>query len=166
MNCPGCGVNLMANMKECPKCHFVLGTDDGGTKHIIWKNQRQAYAEEEIRERAKKAKDQVKIEYETAIARTQVDEEYMDTALANLREFGADGYYEYSVKTVVDESGRTNVRNMIELLNKMGLAGWKLVSAHTNELGKNALMVAGLGINATAEETVLIFERYVKIRED
>ena len=73
------------------------------------------------------------------------------------------GYYEYTVKTLIDEDGRTNTQKMIDTLNQMGFAGWKLVSAHINELGKNALMIAGFGINATADETVLIFERFVKL---
>ena len=72
-------------------------------------------------------------------------------------------YYEYSVKSIIDEGGRTNIQKLTDLLNQMGLAGWKLATTHTNELGKNALMAIGLGINSTVDETILIFERFVKI---
>ena len=83
--------------------------------------------------------------------------------LEKLRNSGVDGYYEYSVMSLVDEGGRTNIQTMAETLNQMGLAGWKLVSSHTNELGKNALLLAGFGMNTTADETVLIFERFIKL---
>ena len=87
----------------------------------------------------------------------------MDTAIAQLRQNGAEGYYEYSVKSITDERGRTNIQKLNDLLNQMGLAGWKLATTHTNEVGKNALMAAGLGINSTVDETILIFERFVKL---
>lgn len=80
-----------------------------------------------------------------------------------LKESGIDGYYEYKVIPVMDKVGRTDIDQVSEILNQMGLDGWHLKSAMTNELGKNALMILGLGINSTADETVLIFERYIKI---
>ena len=94
--------------------------------------------------------------------------QFSDTTLNNiaierLKASGQDGYYEYAVKSLVDEGGRTNLQAMVTLLNEMGLAGWRLVTSHTNELGKNALAIAGFGSNSTADETVLIFERYVKL---
>lgn len=161
MKCPGCGVNLMSNMKECPKCHYILGTSDGGTKHLIWKNQQDpAYVAQQIeQQKQEKARQEV----EQASSKAEVDSRYKNLAIYKLRESGTEGYYEYSVMSLVDESGRTNIQKMAETLNQMGLAGWRLVSSHTNELGKNALMLAGFGINATADETVLIFERFVKL---
>ena len=157
MQCPGCGVNLMSNMKECPKCHYIIGSSDGGTKYLIWKNQHDpAHIEEEQRKKAAE-----NVERMSSVA--ELDKKYIDAAKEKLRVAGAEGYYEYSVVSLVDEGGRTNVKKMAETLNQMGLAGWHLVTSHTNELGKNALMLAGFGINATADETILIFERYVKL---
>ncbi len=157
MQCPGCGVNLMSNMKECPKCHYIIGSSDGGTKYLIWKNQHDpAYIEEQEKKKAAEI-----VEHKSTV--TEIDEKYIDAAKVKLRAAGAEGYYEYSVVSLVDEGGRTNIKKMAETLNEMGLAGWHLVTSHTNELGKNALMLAGFGINATADETILIFERYVKL---
>ena len=163
MQCPGCGVNLMSNMKECPKCHYIIGSSDGGTKYLIWRNQHEAEVEEKIKKAAEERQKEIEQELTAASSRVEINANYMDAALTKLRASGAEGYYEYTVKSLVDEGGRTNTQKMMDTLNQMGLAGWKLVSSHTNELGKNALMVAGFGINATADETVLIFERFVKI---
>ena len=88
---------------------------------------------------------------------------YKEIAVEQLRGAGSEGYYEYTVKSIVDERGRSDTAAMINLLNEMGLAGWRLVTAHTNELGKNMLSFYGFGVNSTADETVLIFERYLKI---
>ena len=157
MQCPGCGVNLMSNMKECPKCHYIIGSLDGGTKYLIWKNQHDpAYiAEQQKKEAAENVAQMSSV--------TEVDKLYIEAAKQKLQAEGKDGYYEYSVVSLVDEGGRTNIKKMAGTLNEMGLAGWHLVTSHTNELGKNALMLAGFGINATADETILIFERYVKL---
>ena len=47
------------------------------------------------------------------------------------------------------------------LINNYAMNGWRLHSAFTNEVGKNA----ALGINATINQTVLIFERCIKTEE-
>ena len=164
MKCPGCGVNLMnSSIKECPRCHYLLGSADGGTKYLIWLNQHEAELEEKRKQDAEKTQEKIDSEFRAASSRTELNAKYLDVALNHLRQTGADGYYEYSVKTLVDEGGRTNTLKMAEMLNQMGLAGWRLVSSHTNELGKNALIISGFGINSTADETVLIFERFVRI---
>ena len=112
---------------------------------------------------AREKKEKEEKAFATANASTQSNALYLDTAIAQLRKNGAEGYYEYSVKSIIDEGGRTNIQKLTDLLNQMGLAGWKLATTHTNELGKNALMAIGLGINSTVDETILIFERFVKI---
>lgn len=45
--------------------------------------------------------------------------------------------------------------------NNYAIRGWHLHSAFTNEVGKNA----ALGINATINQTILIFERCIKPEE-
>ena len=56
---------------------------------------------------------------------------------------------------------------MAERLNELGIEGWHLVTAYSNELGKNALSggVGGavFGVNSTIDENILIFERFVRI---
>lgn len=100
-------------------------------------------------------------------------EERYKIRLNNLQNTGADGYYEYKVLSLLDidgflnsNSGRVNTTAMTTALNELGLDGWHLVTAYSNELGKNALSggvgIAMLGINSTIDENILIFERFVK----
>lgn len=85
--------------------------------------------------------------------------------VAKLKFSGADGYYEYKVVKLMDNvvAGCLNADQLMTTLNNLGLEGWRLVTAYSNELGKNALAIAGLGVNATADEHILIFERFQKI---
>ena len=94
--------------------------------------------------------------------------------LERLKAQGAEGYYEYKTISLLDtsglfskDSGRVNTVAMTEVLNELGLDGWHLVTAYSNELGKKALSggVGGaiLGVNSTVDENILIFERFIKI---
>ena len=68
-------------------------------------------------------------------------------------------YYEYDVVTIENKfSGAVKIDKIRSILSEYSSKGWKLHSIYSNELGKNAL----LGINATASEDVLIFERRVE----
>ena len=64
-------------------------------------------------------------------------------------------------------SGKVDVATMTVILNDLGIEGWHLVTAYSNELGKNALSGGAggalLGVNSTVDENILIFERFVKI---
>ena len=69
------------------------------------------------------------------------------------------GYYEYGVVLIENTAtGSVNVNKLREILSEYSSKGWKLHSIYSNELGKNAL----LGINATASQDVLIFERKIE----
>lgn len=105
--------------------------------------------------------------------RKQREEQY-GLRLDNLRKRNVDGYYEYKVISLSDvsglfkkNSGQVDIETMTQVLNDLGLDGWHLVTAYSNELGKNALSggVGGalLGVNSTVDENILIFERFVKI---
>lgn len=80
-----------------------------------------------------------------------------------LKASGKTGYYEYKVISVVDERGVVNADRLTDKLNKLGLEGWRLQCAYSNEMGKNALSIAGIGANATADQNILILERFVNI---
>lgn len=71
--------------------------------------------------------------------------------------------YEYKVETVMDSAvlGKFDQDNTQRLINSYAINGWRLHTAFTNEVGKNA----ALGINATINQTVLIFERCIKAEE-
>lgn len=66
-------------------------------------------------------------------------------------------YYEYDVITI-QNNGSVNTDKLKMILSEYAAKGWKLHSIYSNELGKNAI----LGLNATACEDVLIFERRVE----
>ena len=75
-------------------------------------------------------------------------------------------YYEYDVVTIINaEHGRIDKIKMMEILSSHAREGWKLHSIYSNELGKNAVRVLGYGVNSTACEDVLIFERRVRSLE-
>ena len=81
--------------------------------------------------------------------------------LDNLRRAGAHGYYQYRVIDLMDDSFGGIRQNTLEAnLNQMGLDGWQLKCAYTNELGRNE----NDGVNATVEQNILIFERFVRFQ--
>ncbi len=70
--------------------------------------------------------------------------------------------YSYAVEIVKDTfGGKTNSSALSYTLNEYAKEGYRLVSAFTNELGKNAVSVGNVGINSTADEVVLIFEKAI-----
>ena len=71
-----------------------------------------------------------------------------------------ESFVDYKVEVVNDDiAGGTNTSHLSAVLKRYSDLGWKLKSIFTNELGKNSVSVAGVGINSTADQTVLIFER-------
>jgi len=72
------------------------------------------------------------------------------------------GKFEYDVIEVIDKSGKTDIQELQYILNDHAKNGWRLVNTFTNELGKDALALMGLGINATIDQVILIFERPIK----
>ena len=72
-------------------------------------------------------------------------------------------FYEYDVVTIINENhGAVDKERMMRVLADHAAKGWRLHTIYSNELGKNALSVMGLGMNSTASEDVLIFERRVE----
>ncbi len=105
-------------------------------------------------------------------ARLEVEMEN-SIAIEALKKTGAEGYYQYKAVSLMDvgglfrsNSGRVNIEAMTQALNALGMEGWHLVTAYSNELGKNALSGGAggvlLGVNSTVDENILIFERFVK----
>ncbi len=94
-------------------------------------------------------------------------------SISQLKNRGFDGYYEYKVVSLSDvggifksNSGSVDTEKMTQTLNELGMDGWRLVTAYSNELGKNALSGGAggalLGVNSTVDENILIFERFIK----
>lgn len=104
--------------------------------------------------------------------RREAEQQY-SLAIAKLKKTGAEGYYQYKAVSLMDvgglfksNSGRVNTEAMTQILNELGMEGWHLVTAYSNELGKNAMSGGAggvlLGVNSTVDENILIFERFVK----
>jgi hypothetical protein len=91
-------------------------------------------------------------------------EQEMAEQLEALKASGADGYYEYKVLKMEDNAraGCLDAEELMYTLNTMGLQGWRLVNAYSNELGKNNIALNGFGTNATNDEHIMIFERFRK----
>ena len=100
-------------------------------------------------------------------------EKQNSVAITSLKQMGAEGYYQYKVISLLDvgglfksNSGRVNTEAMMQTLNELGMEGWHLVTAYSNELGKNALSGGAggfiMGTNSTVDENILIFERFIK----
>lgn len=69
-------------------------------------------------------------------------------------------FYEYKVEIISDSEilGKTSKADLESTITNYALDGWRLHSITTNEIGKNAM----LGVNATINNTILIFERCIK----
>ena len=71
--------------------------------------------------------------------------------------------YEYAFETIVDKfGGGVNLEKIASITAEKAKSGWRLITVFTNELGKDALSIAGVGVNSTADETVLVFEREIE----
>lgn len=136
--------------------------------------QEQLRRQEELRKQHEERVKQERMRLEAEEnARKKIEEQHR-IRLERLRSQNFDGYYEYKVISLSDtsgifkkNSGRVDTVSMTQALNDLGLDGWHLVSAYSNELGKNALSggFGGVmtGVNSTIDENILIFERFVKI---
>lgn len=109
------------------------------------------------------------------LSRERRMQEQYKNEIERLKSTGRDGYYEYKVLSLLDkgglfkkDSGRVDIQSMTQTLNELGREGWQLVTAYSNELGKNALSGgaggAMFGVNSTVDENILIFERFIKIK--
>lgn len=67
--------------------------------------------------------------------------------------------YEYEIEVIRDLDGGTNVKRLQTILKKYSEEGYRVISIFTNELGKNSMSVGSLGINSTADQVVVVFER-------
>ncbi len=56
MKCPGCGVDLMGGMKECPKCKYDTRYPGGGEKYRKYKEEQFNAAQAKAREEEDKAR--------------------------------------------------------------------------------------------------------------
>ena len=74
--------------------------------------------------------------------------------------------YEYVVDVIYDKAdGAANQEAIERVLDSRSRDGWRLVTVSSNELGKNAMSVAGFGVNSTVDQTLLYFEREIIVEK-
>lgn len=67
--------------------------------------------------------------------------------------------YEYDIQRVIDVKGATNISELSDMITQHAKCGYRVKNIFVNELGKNAMALLGLGINETADEVIILFER-------
>lgn len=179
--CPKCNEKVKNGelITECPNCktqyhtwcwNFIEKCSNCGFINInCWQN-RNVLSEEDKRQQQEKQRQEAEKERQEAEtkrlaeeqARQKAEQEKYKARINHLKSLGRDGYYEYKVISLVDKKGAVDTERLMNELNDLGLDGWRLQCAYTNEMGKDSLQFAGFGINATADQNILIFERFVK----
>ncbi|MBQ2061100.1 MAG: DUF4177 domain-containing protein [Oscillospiraceae bacterium] len=120
------------------------------------------------------AEEEQRIAREKEVERKRIEEKnakqkaILQNRIELLRKKGYEGYYEYKTLSFSDnDSGELSTQFVTIQLNDLALDGWRLVSAYSNELGHNSHSsgFGGLstGTNATIDQHILIFERFIKI---
>lgn len=171
--------NYLKKQKTIPVKENVFGDllipDDTDIPSLIaafLEEEKQKKAQNEQKQREKMEKEEKERIDEINKERMEREQQY-SLRMKNLKDNHHEGYYEYKVISLSDvgglfsaNSGRVDIAKMTAVLNEMGLDGWHLVIAYSNELGKNALSGGAggvmLGVNSTVDENILIFERFIR----
>lgn len=142
--CPKCGELIGDNVIECFMCHFNFTYG------------RVITPEERFKEREKnEQKLQKKLELK------QNFEKYKEEQLKR------NPIYEYTTVVINDNvDGTADAKQIQNKLSEYSSAGWRLHSIFTNEVGKSSVGAFvgffGGNLNATIDQTILIFERCIK----
>lgn len=157
--CTSCGRVYHKECFECAGCVVCDKPVDDEELKMAEKDSERVRIEMEAKRRVEEEIRRI----EQAENNQKARQEYLQSKRDNLKARGQDGYYEYKVISVADRKGAVNVERLMGILNELGLDGWRLKCAYTNELGVDSLQIAGFGINSTADQNVLILERFVKV---
>lgn len=145
-------------MKKCPKCGELLGDSADSCFNCFFSfNQGRVLNSEEIKTQREK-------DAEAIIATHTQQEELIKLKETQLPK---NPMYEYKIEIITDNSDGTISDSPVQAsLNQYSLQGWKLHSIVVNEVGKSATstMVGflGLNVNATIDQTIMVFERCIK----
>ncbi len=173
--------NMIAFNSKMNDADLLLSASDRITKHIVLpteeeirkleeeEQERKRQIERELveREQQRMWEQKISILKEKAKKDAQLvrkpEGPIVEKKKAELKEKDVKTYYEYKVICIKDHwlSGEFDSIEMEFRLNALALEGWRVKGVFTNELGKNALGVAGVGVNATIDNTNIILEREV-----
>ena len=166
-DCEFCGehgkTRLIAGINMCDACFDLVNRTRNGDYDAfsLLSDRMGQFASEKAKQYMKPFADRIKD--------GKLEREAREASIAAARQIESDrasyaidqtGLYEYDVVTVMNiDRGRVDVGAMKSLLAERAAAGWKLHTVYSNELGKNAVSLLGVGTNSTACEDVFIFER-------
>lgn len=75
-------------------------------------------------------------------------------------------FYEYDYIVVPNKmDGSTNKEAIEGIIENHSMQGWRIVTMYSNEIGKNAITVGGVGGNVTVSEDIIVFERCIKEKD-
>ncbi|MDE7269925.1 MAG: DUF4177 domain-containing protein [Acetatifactor sp.] len=141
-------------MKECPNCGEMLGD----TMEVCFNcSYSFKYGQVVRKGEEKQAEKDMKERKELQVLREQQEEEQRRN----------NPFYEYKVVIVNNlADGQVDYGRIQAELDAHASLGWRLHSVFNNELGKTSTAVAigfmGSSVNATIDQTVIIFERCIK----
>lgn len=138
-------------MKTCPNCNEIIGDSAQVCFNCNYNFLYKRVLTKDEQKQLEKDKENIK-----KIRQEEADIQILKNPL-----------YEYQVVIVNNlETGEINQIQLQTALNTYAENGWKLHSVFNNELGKTSSSVAigflGSSVNATIDQTVLIFERCIK----
>ncbi len=145
-------------MKNCPNCNELIGDNVISCFNCFYDfNHKRVLKSDEVRSQREKEAEKVL----SAQAKQEELAKQKETQLTK------NPMYEYKVEVITDNSDGTVSDSQIQtLLSQYSLQGWKLHSIAVNEVGKSATSTMGgflgLTINATIDQTILVFERCIK----
>lgn len=149
--CPDCNKHYHKECYECGGCIICdnIEVSQDVKDYIYEKNNERDASEQKL---------------VIEVARRKAEQEKYQAQVNQLKADGKDGYYEYKVISLIDDKGVINTMSATNVLNNLALEGWRLKCAYANEIGKDVASIYGFGSNSTADQNVLILERFVKFK--
>lgn len=142
--CPECGELLGDSVETCFNCNYNFNYKRKVTKNEIEEEKNKLEEKRRKQLEAEKLKENERI---TQLSKNPIFE-YQTVIVNNL------------------ETGEINQIEFQKVLETWSQKGWRLHSVFNNELGKTSSSIAvgfiGSNVNATIDQTVLIFERCIK----
>lgn len=145
-------------MKECPNCGEILGDALEQCFNCRYNfKYKQVMSKEDEQKLKANIKEQMARREEQMARREQQEEEQRRN----------NPFYEYKVVIVNNlADGQVDYGRIQAELDAHASLGWRLHSVFNNELGKTSTAVSvgfmGSSVNATIDQTVIIFERCIK----
>lgn len=156
-------------MKTCPNCNELLGDSVNlcfNCNYSFEYNRVLTQSERKQQQEAANKKIEEKIKQQQEEERIKIEEEKVKQE-QKTKQLLKNPQFEYHTVVINNlQNGGINQKQIQTTLNYWSENGWRLHSIFNNELGKTSSSVVigflGTNVNATIDQTVLIFERCIK----